>query len=90
MLDVEAQTEKGGEDGIHLTCKQVECRIPHCLVDTGPELARRLREIVEVEMLDEMNKDNASDGDAPQHVGYVNSRVRQCRWLISVHGMQDY
>ena len=48
MLDIEAQSEKHGEDRVHLSCEKEEDGIPYSLIQGCPERTCRLREIIEV------------------------------------------
>ena len=79
MLDVETQSEKHGEDGVHLSCQQEECRIPDGSVHRSPELALRLREEKEVHVLKEVYQNDACDGNASEDVCNIDSCVRLCR-----------
>lgn len=66
MLDVAAETEKQGEYGVHLGGSQKEYSIPDTLIQCG-----RLREIVEIHMLQKVDDYNAADGKAAQAVHNV-------------------
>ena len=82
MLDVKAQSEEHCEDCVHLACEQEEGRVPDCSVYCGPEFVLRLREQEEVEVLDEMDKDDSGDGDTSEDVCNVDSCVRFQGWCV--------
>ena len=76
MLYIEAQAEQHSEYRIHLARKQEECGVPYCGVDRSPELVLRLREDVEVHVLDEVYEDDAGYGYASEDVSYIYPCIR--------------
>ena len=75
MLDEKAQAEKHSEDRIHLSGKKEEYRIPHALIDRTPERAGRLGKHIEVQLLNEMDEYDSTDGDTPEDIRHIDSCV---------------
>jgi hypothetical protein len=73
VLDEEAQAKEHREDCVHLARKHKEEAIPNSLVESAHKLARSLRELVEVELLDKVNQHDTANGDTTQDIGYINS-----------------
>jgi hypothetical protein len=75
VLDEKAQTEKHSEDSIHLSGEKEEYRIPYASIDCTPERAGRLGKHIEVQLFDEMDEYDSTDGDTPENIRHIDSCV---------------
>lgn len=68
VLNVATESEEECKDGIHLTGPEIEHGIPQSLFES-----RRFGEVVEVEVFEEMNDDDANHGKAAKAVDNGNA-----------------
>ena len=68
VLDVAAQSEQQGEDGIHLAGTEIEHRVPQPLVEWS-----QFGEGIEIEVFEEMDDDDAHYGKSAQAIHNIDT-----------------